>query len=558
MKKLIAVTLVFVLFVSSVSKVAMAAGNMSVGTGNVNYSGGNVNLQYFVSGNIPTMQGIPEHSSISDVFYSDQGCFRLKIDDPIYRRLFEDGAKVEVRFANKPAPTLHLNPFNWDKFLSYSPDGGDVNRLSIKGPQIKDGVTLLGIQMLWRTLPELAKALLSCIPAYLSYKVTDLACYLVEQSIWGGEGPSALGYAPAVAGVLTWFNCVYPNSINGFLSILKGVIKPAINLKDMFVPAQKSSTVDFKYGVVLTDRDDEKALSNNIDPLPREGDLDPDYANSEEQQKKAKIALKDRLSKIPDPVKAKARYPGFFDDEELKLLTKEKARKIADDRKIARVKAQRKLAEARPITEGLVCVLDADHPEQTFRLVMNNNLGGHDADLFSMALNSGTNFAAGAVGRPDRLSFTMTHVLPASAGAEAIRNRAGSIVDVVTASDKDHELMKKVATLVNTPNQIDNFLTWIGKNLSNIFSFSNSPIPGVPPAAVQANLLPLPTLPIVTQPGVQPTAPPLPPPGGLPAVVPEVVEVPEGGEAVHPPADDQQGEGGGELRRRHSDHAHFD
>ncbi|MDQ5983609.1 MAG: hypothetical protein RUMPE_00633 [Eubacteriales bacterium SKADARSKE-1] len=544
MRKFIAIPLVFALFSCSISQGAMAAGRADAAL-QIQYDGADVNLGNYADCVIPAFHGIPEHSRSMDVFYSDKGTLKLKFANPaIERRMFENGAKVEVWLAPKTAPRWHFNPFHWDSFLSYSKDGGDVNRFSIKGPQSNSNSILSLLGKFYDKIPRGVKFILAALPAYLSYNLSNAAYNFVENlltyktclpindseakkssdkaaAIEAAQSliddfkqklskakasdkfnlnsqletarlklakvnllPDAiekcswdpdmswkmyatllgLSWVPVASSIYTYINfLVSGGTISNFI---KAKFAPAFNLFDAFDLIKKSASADFKYGIVLTDRDDEKGLSN--DPLPREGDLDPDFATSEEQRKKANVLLKERLSKIQDPAEAaqlRARYPRIFDDLEVKLLSKEKAQKISEDYKSARERSLQKLAKAKPITEGLVCVLDAEHPEQTFRLAMNNNIDGHDADLFSMALNAGVNL--NTCGKADTLHFIFKHVVPSSTGAEALCNDAA--FNGTFISEENRKLKEKVDIITGNGKSDGigfNIINWINQRLA--------------------------------------------------------------------------------------------
>ncbi|MBR1779558.1 MAG: hypothetical protein IJ758_03565 [Clostridia bacterium] len=356
-KKFFAILLTTTIFISTIQFSAFASGFIQISS-NSPYVGKHLNLNSWVSYTIPSFNGVPLRTPGDAAFYSSKGEIKLNITE-VNRSYFENGGHVDV-YVRKDSNKLHLNPFDWANFLAYKPKSGS-NSFKIKGPQreilkpLNDLIYLFSLNSTFKFVLTLLAG------GFVSWHYFIPIGDILENILIYFSASLAIPY---IQKILNWACSPIKNLVN--------------NIDD--------TGINFDFGIVLTTPDDEFALATT---MPKVGDVNEKKLNEiRERDTKNKALLNKVTGSIAEDKKDffyRKQQKELIDsckytEEEIDSLKKEKSEKLH--------KANSKLSASIPINDGFVCRLDKDHPSQTFRLVVNNQLSENNADLFAIALQN--------------------------------------------------------------------------------------------------------------------------------------------------------------------------
>ena len=356
-KKFFAILLTTTIFISTIQFSAFASGFIQISSDSP-YVGKHLNLNGWVSCTIPSFNGVPLRTPGDAAFYSSKGEIKLNITED-NRSYFENGGHVDV-YVRKDSNKLHLNPFDWANFLAYKPKSGS-NSFKIKGPQreilkpLNDLIYLFSLNSTFKFVLTLLAG------GFVSWHYFIPIGDILENILIYFSASLAIPY---IKKILNWACSPIKNLLN--------------NIDD--------TGVHFDFGIVLTTPDDEFALATT---MPKVGEINEKKLKEicEKDKKNKEILKSNKLSgnndidkKILSMQQKKLIDSCKYTEEEIDSLKKEKSEKLH--------KANSKLSASIPINDGFVCRLDKDHPSQTFRLVVNNQLSENNADLFAIALQN--------------------------------------------------------------------------------------------------------------------------------------------------------------------------
>lgn len=285
----------------------------------------------------------PEHS----VFYSDKGTLKLIINDD-NRSFFENGGHVKVS-VHKPSKVLHLNPFHWKDFFKYD-YRNSFNKFNIT--VVKEGY-----------LPHLIKTLINKINSIPdSIKIIGPPAVYIYSALFKGFEPAS--HSPAF-NLLSFFPFV---AFELFLSLANAPFAPLLNLINNLNP---SNDITIDYGIVTTTKEDELGLESKH--FPKEGEINDKLATEKQKHKQTLDTLKTKYGVAP-PSSGQYRCNDLKDkDLEGLIYSKENIEQLKKLKMQNMDSAYSKLRNSVPITDGLVCILDKDNPECTYRFVFNNS-----------------------------------------------------------------------------------------------------------------------------------------------------------------------------------------
>lgn len=462
---------------------------MSV-NGEVPYAGKAVDINNWVNVTIPKFNGTPLASPDRAVFYSSKGEFKLNITDE-NRSYFENGGSVIVSLTPSKAK-FNLNPLNWSRFLSYKPVD-NKNKLDI----VVSRKTLLpyDIKSILRKLQS--------IPFWVRYGAVPILSFLAR----------TFGFLPTfgedpVTNILMWCPFILITAADYAIEYMPKIFAPVFNLIENVNP---SDEISFKYGVVLTSPDDEIGLNDN---LPKVGDVNLKAATELKRQKAEDKKLKDitdnsSLQGTPDYIFTAnlanvrsanaAKYSKYDVDE----LTKARNAK--------RPGALNKLKTTVPIREGIICKLDAKHPTQTFRYVINDTLDPNTTGLFSIMLANPTK--TGTDVDNSSVIFDAYYSYDISSMGNSISERMKN----------DPSLSEKVKFLTDT-GASDRWFTDFTSSITKWFTIAGQQ--SVQPAQPTQQLLPTTNLPPAQPTQQQPPQQQLPQPAQPPQQLPQQPQQP--------------------------------
>ena len=361
-KKFLASILVFTTLVSSLSLPVFADGVKLLNGNAPTYLGKNIDLNSWITYNVPSFNGVPDRVPGDTAFFSNKGEIKLKIDNN-NRSYFENGGSLLI-YVKKAEKKFHLNPFNWSDFLAYKTENG-INSFKINGPSQSLSQLFNG------NFFQLFNNILSLIypNSASSFFISSLIFTTLAWCFsWGTAFKFALSslFAPSLVKLATIIGA------------------PVFNLLANTNP----NNVNFDYGIVLTDKDDEQVLNPN---LPKEGEINEKALGDWKKQtdKENKILVDNKLKSSEAPLLGGIGIYGpkipkncYYTQQDI-----DKMKKTIDEHKAI---TYAKLASSAPINDGFVCRLDKDHPSQTFRFVINNQFpdNPNNVDLFALALQN--------------------------------------------------------------------------------------------------------------------------------------------------------------------------
>lgn len=442
-KKLFASILTITILISSLSLSSFARSTIQLNGTNQTYLGKNVDLDSWIKSTIPSFNGIPDRVPGDGAFYSNKGEIKLDINDQ-NRSYFENGGSVYI-FVKKADNCLHLNPINYKNFLAFKPKDG-INTFKINGPS----------QGFSHVFNSLGKALSFIFP-------NTTTSILLSSIIFC----SISCFSSSAAFKFLLFSLFGPSA----LKVTALAAAPIFNLLANTNP----NIVNFDYGIVLTDKDDEKVLNPN---LPKAGDFNEKALKDfkEQKEKEADVLHKVGLNTIDIISVKKAGYPSSSESTSASCCyTKQNIDKIKKEIEAHKHITYDKLVNSAPINNGFVCKLDKDHPSQTFRFVVNNQFpdNPNNADLFALALQNNS----------INLSQTSTNV-SFTASYNAIDTEKSDVFARLT--NVPFEVQQKINLIQNIGNPgilskiIDWFRSWI-----DFFNFDSGKV-NIPVTSAQS------------------------------------------------------------------------
>lgn len=389
-KKIFAFILSSAILISSLS-LHTSADSVAVINGNnpINFPGQNISLNSDIKCEIKGFSANPYKVPGLPAFIS--GKCEVKIDPSKLspdNQYYGNGGYILI-FLIMAHVMLCINFFDWENFLS-TKSKNNINTLKINGPK-----------------PSILKPLND---AFALFNPFDPTASFISFILWlAGIGFPFWYFNLSIAKILGAIGAmVLPPLSNGLFKLINKIIAPLNNLLN------NTNSVDFYYGIVLTDKDDELVLDANN--LPKPGDINVKALRDwqKKQNKENQILIENHLkAEGSNAFREFMGYNGKIKIPDNCYYTQQDIVKMKQTIEKHKDITYAKLANSTPITDGFVCKLDREHPSQTFRLVINNQFPNNpnNADLFALALkNNNINLAQ----TDSRINFTAVYTPLAS------------------------------------------------------------------------------------------------------------------------------------------------
>ena len=291
----------------------------------------------------PGFTALPASDPDCNVYYSSTGKFELKLTDE-QKKHFSDRGYISVKLRKVPQKEIGSikKPFVWAYHKLTGKKPYSYNKFYIHGPNLAK--------------PSLKNYFKQFLPFVDSEPVPFLPC---------------------ASALLPWNN-------------------------DDNLPGNENNFVRLNYGIVLTDKDEEKVLNFKA---PSKTDYTKEYqdiinlnaerASAHEDDKiKAPTSFDsiEEITKIKNGNKVQyiKKHKANKPDTTKKYYTEDDIKKLKADNEKKKAKILDRLANACQndyLTEGEIARLSLANPDQTFRLVINNATGTWDADKLSALLS---------------------------------------------------------------------------------------------------------------------------------------------------------------------------